>query len=102
MRKVNVYFDDHFAGILTENDASPKYTFEYGGQYRGPRISLTMPCQQSTFEFSEFPPFFDGLLPEGVHLEALLKRAKLDRKDYLGQLVAVGRDLVGAVTVRIS
>jgi len=39
------------------------------------------------------------LLPEGVNLDAFLRRTKIDRRDYLSQLLAVGQDLVGAVTV---
>ena len=46
-----------------------------------------------------FRRFFDGLLPEGVMLESLLKKRKLDRHDYFGQLVILGADLVGAITV---
>ncbi len=48
----------------------------------------------------DFPPFFDGLLPEGILLEGLLKQRKIDKYDYFSQIVAVGNDLVGAVTVR--
>ena len=59
-----------------------------------------MPIRERIFEFDRFPPFFDGLLPEGVLLEALLKRRKIDRQDYFSQIVAVGEDLVGAATVR--
>jgi len=33
-------------------------------------------------------------------LEALLKRRKIDRNDYFRQILAVGEDLVGAVTVK--
>jgi serine/threonine-protein kinase HipA len=51
------------------------------------------------YEFKTFPPFFDGLLPEGAQLEGLLRLKKLDRSDYFGQLISVGQDLVGAVTV---
>jgi serine/threonine-protein kinase HipA len=47
-----------------------------------------------------YSPFFDGLLPEGVQLEGLLKIKKIDRKDYLSQLIAVGADMVGVVTVK--
>jgi len=39
-------------------------------------------------------------LPEGFQLEALLRRKKLDRNDHFGQLLLVGGDTVGAVTVR--
>jgi HipA-like protein len=33
-----------------------------------------------------------------VNLEAFLRRTKIDRRDYFGQLLAAGHDLVGAVT----
>jgi serine/threonine-protein kinase HipA len=39
-------------------------------------------------------------LPEGLLLEGLLKQRKIDKFDYLSQLIAVGNDLVGAVTVQ--
>jgi serine/threonine-protein kinase HipA len=51
------------------------------------------------YSFDSFPPFFDGLLPEGIQLESLLRRRKIDRGDLFAQLVAVGADLVGVVTV---
>jgi len=38
-------------------------------------------------------------LPEGIQLEGLLKIRKIDRADYFSQLMAVGNDMVGAVTV---
>ena len=100
MRKVNVYFQKKLAGYLIENNK--KYIFEYLPDYSGSPISLTMPIQHKRFEYSSFPPFFDGLLPEGFQLEALLRHGKLDRHDYLGQLITVGQDLVGAVTIEDS
>ena len=59
-------------------------------------------CQQilRIYKFDKFPPFFDGLLPEGIQLEGLLKIRKIDKNDLLSQLIAVGEDLVGAVTVK--
>ena len=79
--------------------AESRYEVAYLEGYRGPPISLTMPVQRETYEFETFPPFFDGLLPEGLQLEGLLRQAKIDRHDYFGQLLAVGADLVGAVTI---
>ncbi|MBR9980830.1 MAG: HipA N-terminal domain-containing protein, partial [Desulfatitalea sp.] len=52
------------------------------------------------YEFETFPPFLEGLLPEGYNLEALLRALKIDRQDLFSQLLAVGTDMVGAVTVR--
>ena len=59
-----------------------------------------MPVDGKGFVFDRFPPFFDGLLPEGSLLEGLLKQRKIDKFDYLSQLIAVGNDLVGAITVQ--
>jgi len=87
------------AGILEEIERK-KYGFVYFENYDGPPISLTIPVEEKEFVFDRFPPFFDGLLPEGLLLEGLLKYRKIDKYDYFSQLVAVGNDLVGAVTVR--
>jgi serine/threonine-protein kinase HipA len=51
------------------------------------------------FNFNSFPPFFDGLLPEGIQLDGLLRFKKIDKYDYFSQLIAAGADLVGAVSV---
>jgi serine/threonine-protein kinase HipA len=55
---------------------------------------------QRVYNFDSFPSFFDGLLPEGYQLEGLLKIGKVDRNDFFGQLLAVGDDLVGIITVK--
>jgi len=99
MRRAEVRLHDQLAGYL-EEDADRRCRFAYAPGYAGPPVSLTMPVQAQPYEFPGFPPFFDGLLPEGVMLEGLLRVRKLDRRDTFGQLVAVGDDLIGAVTVR--
>jgi serine/threonine-protein kinase HipA len=86
------------AGILEESDDRQSYRFSYFPEYQGPPVSLTMPVAEGRFSFQGFPPFFEGLLPEGIMLEGLLRRMKIDRRDYLSQLIATGEDLVGAVT----
>jgi serine/threonine-protein kinase HipA len=100
MRRADVFMQGRPAGILEEIEKGRRYRFIYFDDYSGTPISLTMPVRERSFDFDRFPPFFDGLLPEGVLLEALLKRRKIDRNDYFSQIVAVGGDLVGAVTVR--
>lgn len=100
MRRVEVSMHGIPAGILEEIEVGRKYRFAYLENYQGPAISLTMPVEEKKFNFDRFPPYFDGLLPEGLLLEGLLKQRKIDKYDYLGQLIAVGNDLVGAVTVQ--
>ena len=97
MRKARIKIHNAEAGILEEIQAD--YIFQYDLDYHGPPISLTMPVRDEAYEFESFPPFFDGLLPEGIQLEGLLKKNKIDKTDYFSQLLATGQDLVGAVTI---
>jgi serine/threonine-protein kinase HipA len=100
MRSAEVSMHGIPAGLIEEIEAGSNYRFTYFEGYNGPSIALTMPVNEKEFIFDRFPPFFDGLLPEGVLLEGLLKQRKIDKFDYLSQLIAVGNDLVGAVTVQ--
>jgi serine/threonine-protein kinase HipA len=99
MRKAVVIVHGNRAGVLTEF-SSVEYHFEYDESYEGEAVSLTMPLNHKNYSYKSFPPFFEGLLPEGVMLEGLLRIAKIDKKDYFSQLIATGNDLVGAVTVK--
>ncbi|MBV8177085.1 MAG: HipA N-terminal domain-containing protein [Verrucomicrobia bacterium] len=98
MRRAEVYQTGTLAGYLTETE-SKGYRFDYLPGYRGHPISLTMPVRPEPYQFENLPPFFEGLLPEGRQLEALLRTRKLDRHDLLGQLLAVGEDVVGSVVI---
>jgi serine/threonine-protein kinase HipA len=100
MRKAKVFVNNAEAGILTELEYGKRYRFDYPEDYTGISVSLTMPVRQKVYEFSSFPPFFEGLLPEGYQLEGLLKFGKVDRNDFFSQLICVGDDLVGNVTVK--
>ena len=100
MRSAKILINGQDAGILTELDFGKKYSFEYLSDYSGTPVSLTLPLRKLVYEFDSFPPFFDGLLPEGYQLEGLLRFGKIDRNDFFSQLVAVGDDLVGNVTAK--
>lgn len=100
MRKAKVLVNGIAAGILRETEPGSKYVFEYLDGYKGLEISRTIPIDQQVYNFNHFPPFFDGLLPEGFQLEGLLKIRKIDRNDCFSQLLAVGEDLIGVITVK--
>ncbi len=99
MRKARVYNFGIYAGELVEVEKGKSYRFEYDGAYNGTPVSLSMPASQKVYEFDRFPPFFEGLLPEGMQLEALIRQTKTDRGDLFSQLLIVGGDLVGSVTI---
>jgi len=98
MRRLEIFVHGKSAGILEESTPGAAYRFVYQEAYDGAPVSLRMPVAGRIFVFDRFPPFFDGLLPEGIQLESLLHLRKIDRDDLMSQLTAVGRDMVGAVT----
>jgi len=90
------------AGWL-EQIGENSWRFQYDAGYSGTPVSLSMPVREEPYEFvGKFPPAFEGLLPEGMQLDALLRTAKLDTGDYFGQLMVVGGDVVGSLTFRES
>ncbi len=98
MNQANVYVKGSPAGQLIQHSEN-EYSFAYAVGYSGQPVSLTMPVEEKEFFFESLPPFFEGLLPEGEMLEGLLRQKKIDRSDLFSQLIAVGADMVGAVTV---
>jgi len=98
MRRARVDVMGQRAGVL-EEPAPGRYVFRYDDAYSGPPVSLSLPVSKREFVCEVFPPFFEGLLPEGAMLEGLLRQCKIDRTDLFGQLLAVGGDMVGAVTI---
>ena len=102
MKKANIFVDGQLAGQLEEIIRGKQYIFTYLENYGGQSVSLAMPITQQVYTFDRFPPFFEGLLPEGMMLESLLRLEKLDRDDLLGQLITTGHDLVGNVTVEAA
>ena len=100
MRRAKIFVNGVPAGILEEHLPGLSYTFRYDDDYSGQAVSLTMPTSAKEYSFHSFPPFFDGLLPEGFQLDALVRQKKIDRNDFFSQLLAVGDELVGCITVK--
>ena len=99
MKRARILVNGVYAGDLEELIKGKKYQFLYRESYTGEAVSLTMPTRSRVWTFDRFPPFFEGLLPEGPMLEALLRKRKIDAHDYLEQLLWVGGELVGNVNV---
>ncbi len=102
MRRARVLMHSIPAGVFEELDPGIMYRFTYQAGYQGEPISRTMPVRSEPYEFRGFPAFFDGLLPEGEMLDGLLRQHKIDAKDRFAQLLAVGGELIGAITVEAS
>ncbi len=99
MKRAAVLINGKKVAELIEHDRR-SYELSYDVDYKGLPISLTLPVKQKKFIFNQFPVYFDGVLPEGMMLDSLLRTKKIDKDDYFSQLLAVGMDLVGHVTVQ--
>ena len=97
-RRAVVFQRDVLAGRLLQLE-NGEWRFVYEADYAGPPVSLSLPVRVEPYLFAAFPPFLDGLLPEGAQLEALLRQLKIDRGDSYRQLIAVGQDVVGSLKV---
>jgi serine/threonine-protein kinase HipA len=97
-RSAAIHQHGRLAGTLRSTEGAG-WSFHYATDYLGPPVSLTLPVRREAYDFAGFPPFLEGLLPEGPQLEALLRKHKIDRHDAFRQLVTVGEDLVGSLTV---
>ena len=102
MRQGKVYYKDHLAGILTEQDDG-EYVFQYDEKYReehpGEFITFTMPVSDSPYTDNRLFPFFEGLIPEGWLLDIASRNWKINPADRMGLLLACCRDCIGAVSV---
>lgn len=98
-RHAAIHQHGRLAGTLRAS-GTDSWAFTYAGGYAGPPVSLTLPVRAEPYKFAGFPAFLEGLLPEGPQLEALLRKHKIDRHDAFRQLVTVGGDMIGSLTVR--
>jgi len=71
MKQAKVFFQENFAGILTEDENG--YTFVYDIDYLQKQdvkaVSLTLPLRAKPYNSQVLFPFFDGLIPEGWLLD---------------------------------
>lgn len=98
MQNASILQHGVLAGELREVEGGV-WVFGYIDGYEGPGVSLTMPVRKEPYVFSGFPPFLEGLLPEGAKLEAILRKHKIDRSDCFRQLMVGGHNFVGSLTV---
>jgi serine/threonine-protein kinase HipA len=98
-RRAAIFQQGRLAGHLRSTGPA-SWAFAYEEGYDGPPVSLTLPVRAEPYDFPAFPAFLEGLLPEGPQLEALLRKHKIDRHDAFRQIVTVGEDLIGSLTVR--
>jgi serine/threonine-protein kinase HipA len=103
MRQGEVFYNDVFAGVLTETDDG-EYTFTYDDNYIQQHpdqlITFTMPVRENPYSENRLFPFFDGLIPEGWLLDIASKSWKINLNDRMGLLLACCQNCIGAVDIK--
>lgn len=106
MRHLDVYYNDTFAGVLSEINPGAGYTFRYEQEYISsdlPPISATLPKREDAFESDSLFPFFANMIPEGANRGVICRTLRIDEKDFFGILSAMAdKDFIGAVNIRTS
>jgi serine/threonine-protein kinase HipA len=104
MRKVEVYRNGIFVGILTEENRK-RYVFRYDDTYFNdtskPAISLTLPKTGNEYIADYLFPFFFNMLSEGVNRKLQGIQLKIDEEDNFGLLMQTAQfDTIGAITIK--
>ncbi len=101
MKKANVFQNNLFAGVLTEDDMG--YEFRYDSDYLksegATAVSLTLPLTDKPYHDKVLFPFFDGLIPEGWLLDIAEQNWKISARDRFSLLLACCKDCIGNISV---
>jgi HipA-like protein len=104
MRQGKVYYNDIFAGTLTETDDG-SYTFHYDDAYfynpQLPAISVTLPKSRQQHNSNMLFPFFFNMLSEGMNRKLQSRALRIDENDHFGILLkTAAHETIGAITVK--
>jgi serine/threonine-protein kinase HipA len=94
------------AGRLERTRSGARFTYDAGylrarGDDAAAAVAFSLPPRAEPHETLgvNLHPFFAGLLPEGLRMRALVRRAKTSEDDLLSLLMLAGADCVGDVAV---
>lgn len=101
--EADVYKGDRLAGTLVRDGDHVMFSYnaDYLSDERAPAIAHTLPrtSEKTVSTGGSVPPFFAGLLPEGVRLRAVALGTRTSEDDHFTLLLAVGQDAIGDVRV---
>lgn len=86
-------------GHIDRESATFAYDPGYLAKTDSVPLSLSLPLRAEPYDAPSIRPYFEGLLAEGAARQALAAELGLAVEDYLGLLVACGKDCIGDVLV---
>ncbi|MFL6130027.1 MAG: type II toxin-antitoxin system HipA family toxin [Mycobacteriales bacterium] len=99
----DVYKGERLAARLWRHGAEVHFSYQpdYLTDTAAPPVAWTLPKTSDVLRTAggAVPPFFAGLLPEGIRLRAVVAGTRTSEDDHLTLLIAVGADAIGDVRV---
>ena len=96
-----VFKDQEQAGILRRDRWGCTLSFDaqYAKKNAGTMLTYHIPVQAEDLEFKGggIPPYFAGLLPEGLRMEAMVRKLKTSKDDLFSFLVESSSDPTGDI-----
>lgn len=100
LEELRVYRGLEFAGFLRRSEKGSEFEFDPDyllNHKNGIAFHINGKKNLYHFQGESLPPFFAGLLPEGLRLKTLTKKIKTSEDDLFSILAAVGARCVGDV-----
>lgn len=101
LNKLKIYRGSVFAGTLnrTQQGCQLKLSDDFlnNDKYSGLTYQIKKPKFAVQYNGVNLPPFFAGLLPEGLRLKALVKELKTSEDDLFSLLAVIGERSVGDI-----
>jgi serine/threonine-protein kinase HipA len=98
-----IFRDKIKAGTLKRTENGCEFEFDKNfinnQSYSGISFSLPKTLNSIKCRGVNLPPFFAGLLPEGLRLKAISTRLKTSEDDLFSMLAAIGSHVIGDVYV---
>lgn len=96
---LEIYKNNEYVGQLNRTEVGCEIIFasEFARNHKSQQISYHLKVSEAPLNFTgvNLPPYFAGLLPEGLRLKVLVKKIKTSADDMFSLLAAAGTDPVG-------
>lgn len=105
LEELRVYCGLELAGYLRRNKEGSEFEFDekfLEKKKKGISFHLTSREKLHKFPGDSLPPFFAGLLPEGLRLKSLTQKIKTSEDDLFSILAAIGSQCIGDVYVQVD
>ncbi len=99
VNKIKIFKNDRLAAHLERTREGCKINFTSEFQSAESLLTFKISTKDNICEFkgAGLPPYFAGLLPEGLRLKSLIKKLKTSPDDLFSLLVAAGDDTIGDI-----